>query len=63
MGMIKEENKDFDGALADYHESLNIFEDLHSPNRDIVKNNIAILREKMGEDVFRKALEKLGGSQ
>jgi len=63
MGIIKEKNMDFKGALAKYLESLIIFKELQSPKREIAENCIAILREKMGEDVFRKALEKLGGSR
>ncbi|MGB7571951.1 MAG: tetratricopeptide repeat protein [Methanothrix sp.] len=61
MGRIKEENKDFEGALGDYLTALSIFEELRDPNREIVKEDIARLREKVGEDAFQGALAKFGG--
>ena len=63
MGRIKEENSDLESALINYINALLIFEELQSPDREIAKNCIASLREKMGDDAFQKALEKLGGSQ
>ena len=62
MGRIKEESKDFEGALGDYVKALSIFEELQDPRREIAKKDIARLREMMGEDVFQSALAKLGGS-
>ena len=62
MGRIKEESKDYDGALGDYLTALSIFEELQSPNREIVKKYIARLRETMGEEAFQSALAKLGVS-
>jgi tetratricopeptide (TPR) repeat protein len=63
MGRIKEENKDFEGALGDYQIALSIFEELRDPSREIAKKGIARLRETMGEEAFQRALAKLGGSQ
>ncbi|OPY52825.1 MAG: photosystem I assembly protein Ycf3 [Methanosaeta sp. PtaU1.Bin112] len=61
MGRIKEESKDFEGALDDYVTALSLFEELHDPNREIAKKDIARLRETMGEEAFKNALNNLGG--
>ncbi|HNX09599.1 MAG TPA: hypothetical protein PKL29_05750, partial [Methanothrix sp.] len=63
LGRIKEENKDYGGALEDYLMALSIFEELHSPYRDLAIKLISRLREQMGEGAFQNVLAKFGGSQ
>ena len=63
IGRIKEENKDFEGALGYYLTALSIFEDLQDPRREVAKKDIARLRKTMGEEAFQSILAKFGGSQ
>jgi hypothetical protein len=46
--------------LSKYALTLSIFEVLKDSSREIAKNSISRLRGKMGEDAFKKALEKAG---
>ncbi len=62
MDRMREESKDFEGALSDYLTALSIFEELQSPYREIAKKDIARLRGMMGEEAFQDALDKLGVS-
>jgi len=62
MARIKEESKDFNGALRDYITALSIFEELKSPYSDLAKKDIDRLRETMGEEAFLEALCRQGGS-
>jgi len=57
LGLIKEACQDLEGALKDYLKALSIFEELKDPNRETVKNSLAGLRDKMGEEAFKKALK------
>jgi hypothetical protein len=57
--MIDEENENYENALSKYALALSIFEDLKDPSQEIAKRSISRLKDKMGEDAFRKAQESL----
>jgi tetratricopeptide (TPR) repeat protein len=57
LGMIDEENGNYENALGKYALALSIFEDLKDPSQEIAKRSISRLKDKMGEDAFRKAQE------
>jgi len=59
LGRIDEVQGNYENALGKYASALLIFEGLKYPNREIVKSLINRLRDKMGEDAFKKALENL----
>jgi tetratricopeptide (TPR) repeat protein len=59
LGMIDEENENYENALSKYALALSIFEDLKDPSQEIAKRSISRLKDKMGEDAFRKAQESL----
>jgi len=47
IGGILYKMRDLDGALKHYQEALEIAEQLSSPNAEIIKSNIKILKNKM----------------
>jgi tetratricopeptide (TPR) repeat protein len=60
MGWIYEEiDNNYPEALEKYLSALSIFNELKDPKSKIVEKYISRLREKMGEEVFNKALEEI----
>jgi tetratricopeptide (TPR) repeat protein len=59
MGRIYEAQKKYKEALSNYLFAYVTFEQLKSPNLDIVKGFIAGLREKIGEKKFNKLLAEV----
>lgn len=60
LGRIHEEkDKDYASALEKYLIGLSILKDLRSPYIVMVERDIAKLKEKMGEEVFNKAIEEI----
>jgi hypothetical protein len=55
LGRIDEENGNYENALRKYALALSIFDDLKDPSGEMAKRSIGRLRDKMGEDAFRKA--------
>ncbi len=61
LGRINEEQKDYNEAMKKYLIALSILQELGSPDAKIAVNDLARLREKMGEKEFekiRKEIEK-----
>lgn len=59
LGRIHEENENnFPAALEKYFIAFSIFEKLKAPQSKTAENDIARLREKMGEEAFNKAFEE-----
>jgi len=59
IGIINEENRECSSALRNYLISYSIFEQLNSPNKEIVARSLLRLRDKMGEEEFDAEFEKL----
>ena len=61
LGRINEEEGEYSSALRNYLISFSIFEQLNSPNKEIVARSLLILRDKMGEKEFDAEFERLVG--
>ena len=61
LGRINEEQKDYRQAMERYLVALSMFEELRSPDAAIAANNLARLRDKMGEKEFEKAWKEIVG--
>jgi len=59
IGRINEEEGESSSALRNYLISYSIFEQLNSPNKEIVAKSFLRLRDKMGEEEFDAEFEKL----
>jgi hypothetical protein len=59
LGMINEENGECSSALRNYLISFSIFEQLNSPNKEIVARSLLRLRDMMGEEEFNSEFERL----
>lgn len=59
LGRINEEGGECSSALRNYLISLSVFEQLNSPNKEIVARSLLRLRDKMGEEEFNAVFEKL----
>ena len=58
IGIINEENRECSSALRNYLISYSIFEQLNSPNKEIVARSLLRLRDKMGEEEFEKLVNE-----
>ena len=62
LGRLHEEqDADYPAALEKYHQARLIFKELHSPDAVIAENDIARLKETMGEEAFSEAMEDIMG--
>ena len=55
----EKKDEDYPAALEKYYKALSIFKELHSPDAAIAENNIARLKETMGEEAFSEAMEDI----
>ncbi len=60
LGRVDEEEEDYFSALDKYLLALSILKELNDPRSGLAESDISRLREKMGEEVFEKALEDIG---
>ncbi|HII06832.1 MAG TPA: hypothetical protein HA349_05840, partial [Methanotrichaceae archaeon] len=58
LGRIAELERDYVTAVQMWQQAYSIFEDLRSPNKDIVAGWFARLREELGETEFEKVWQK-----
>ncbi len=54
LGRICEIKKEYKNALRNYINAYSIFEDLKSPDKNTVGNLMMKLKEKIGEETFKK---------
>ena len=54
LGRLAEAEKDDRTALKNYLTALAIFEELKSPYRDLAQKDIARMRERLGDEAFKK---------
>jgi tetratricopeptide (TPR) repeat protein len=59
LGVIHEERVECSSALRNYLISYSIFDQLNSPNKEIVARSLLRLRDKMGEEEFKAEFERL----
>lgn len=59
LGRLNEEMNEFSSAVRNYLISLLNFEQLNSPNKEIVARSLSRLRDKMGEEKFDFEFERL----
>ncbi len=59
LGRLAEAEKDDRLAMKCYLRALAIFEELKSPNRDLAKQNIARMRQRLGDEAFQKLYDEV----
>ena len=59
LGRLAEVEKDDRTALGNYTQALSIFEELKSPYRDLAKKDIARMRERLGDEAFKKLCDEV----
>lgn len=63
LGRVHEEQGDYPGAMEKCLMALSIFEQLKSPDAEIARNNLANLRDKLGEAEFNRLVEELSSKR
>ena len=58
LGALAEKQGDDRTALKNYVQALAIFEELKSPFRDLTKQDIARMRERLGDEAFQKLYDE-----
>ncbi|AKB47707.1 hypothetical protein MSKOL_1930 [Methanosarcina sp. Kolksee] len=63
MGRVLEEKGEYELALKDYYTALEIFEELKSPNRELVRKWIAGLEGKREKRSLKTIIGKIWGKR
>ena len=59
LGRLAEAEKDDRTALESYLKALSIFEELRSPYRDLAKQDLARMQQRLGDEAFKKVHDQV----
>ena len=59
MGRLAQAERDDWSALTNYLQALAIFEELKSPYRDLAKQDIARMQQRLGDEAFKKLYDEV----